>query len=84
MRYQVGDKLIVREDLEEDEYYDGIFFNTDMYKAWRGKEVTISRVSNIFYEVIENEWVWSESMFELPIPPDWDGVDLGLFFGGTQ
>ena len=67
MRYEVGDKVRVREDLSIDKMYDGCHFTPSM-TVFLGKTVTIRRVrENINrYEIEEDYggWNWTDSMFE--------------------
>jgi hypothetical protein len=63
MKYKVGDKVRVREDLVHGKRYDGISFYMD---GWKGKIVTISFVGSYYYEIAEDEdkWNWTDEMFE--------------------
>ena len=67
MKYKVGDKVRVREDLSIDKMYDGCYFAPSMKKK-KKKTVTIRRVrENINrYEIEEDYggWNWTDSMFE--------------------
>lgn len=67
MKYKVGDKVRVREDLSIDKMYDGCYFAPSM-TVFLGKTVTIRRVrENINrYEIEEDYggWNWTDSMFE--------------------
>jgi len=62
-KYQVGDKVRVRSDLIIDEGYGGTFFISVM-KQYCGKILTISHVNPGDYKVEENDWYWSDEMFE--------------------
>ena len=65
MRYQVGDRVIVREDLAPHTQYhmeNSINADTvveDMFD-FLGKVVTIEDVSETCYAIKENEWNWTE------------------------
>lgn len=68
MKYKVGDKVKVREDLSTWEEYDnGCCFNSSM-TVFLGKTVTICRVrEDINRYIIEEDygtWNWTDSMFE--------------------
>ncbi|SCH18252.1 Uncharacterised protein [uncultured Clostridium sp.] len=67
MKYKVGDKVRVREDLVVDEEYDGEYFIENMTQ-YRGKIVTIDRVvaDKLEYSIKDDNhscW-WSDKMFE--------------------
>lgn len=64
MKYKVGDKVRVREDLVNGREYGGITFYMD---GWKGKVVTISFIDSLgCYEIAEDEdkWCWTDEMFE--------------------
>lgn len=64
MKYKVGDKVKVRENLIHGEKYGGMTFYMD---GWKGKVVTISLVDSLgCYEIAEDEdkWAWTDEMFE--------------------
>ena len=64
MKYNVGDKVLVRSDLVEGNKY-GLYFN-DIMESYRGQVVTIHQVDADGYR-IENDnrtWVWRDEMFE--------------------
>lgn len=67
MKYKVGDKVKIREDLVADEEYGEINYISDMDK-WKGKIVTISFADNDnnCYGIAEDTegWNWSAEMFE--------------------
>lgn len=67
MRYKVGDKVRVREDLSIGEMYDWCYFNHSM-AVFLGKTVTIRKVRENLnrYEIKEDDrvWSWTEEMFE--------------------
>lgn len=67
MKYKVGDKVRIREDLLIDKKYDGCRFTSSM-TVFLGKIVTIREVyENINRYKIEEDyeiWVWAGEMFE--------------------
>lgn len=68
MRFEVGDKVRVKNNLKHKDTYDGIVFITGM-EEYCGKTLTILNVVEakngmIYYNTEENIWWWSESMFE--------------------
>lgn len=71
MKYQIGDKVKVREDLEIDESYWMEDLNEmdavvdEMYEL-RGTVVTIVEDSHGKYEIAEDDgfWYWTDEMFE--------------------
>ena len=66
MRYEVGDKVRVRSDLEESETYGDQTFVKQMEK-YKGKLVTISEEHPRFYYIKEDKdenWCWTDEMFE--------------------
>lgn len=59
MEYKAGDKVRVRKDLSADNYYGGVFCNSDMARK-AGKIVTIKHKSlNDRYKIEEDSWDWS-------------------------
>ena len=62
MKYQVGDKVKIREDLNVDADYgcDVAFSMLD----FAGTICTIRSVSETFYSVEENDFFWTDKMFE--------------------
>jgi hypothetical protein len=67
MKYKIGDKVRVREDLVDQKFYGEINYVSDM-DEWKGKVVTISFVGSDYYEIAEeknsDKWAWSAEMFE--------------------
>lgn len=69
--YKIGDKVKIREDLEDYNYYGGIYCNTDMVENWAGKIATItgikiSRLGTQVYNIADDElqYSWSAEMFD--------------------
>ena len=67
MKYKVGDKVRVREDLAADNWYGNEIVVSGM-TCLKGKIVTISKVRYDKYEIEEDNkiWWWTDEMF-LPI-----------------
>jgi hypothetical protein len=66
MKYKVGDKVKVRNDLVVDKCYgNGCWFRSDMAR-YKGQVVTISKVEDDFYIIKEDRccWSWADEMFE--------------------
>lgn len=67
MKYKVGDKVRVRENLSIEERYDGCWVVPSM-TVFLGKTVTIRKVreNTNRYEIEEDHgtWSWTEEMFE--------------------
>lgn len=63
MRFKVGDKVRVREDLEVGFSYGEWAFNSSM-TVFRGKELTVDKVYGECYQVKENHWYWTDEMLE--------------------
>ncbi len=64
MKYKIGDRVRVRENLTVGEYYDNRSFTKDMSKL-SGEVVTIDVVNAQTYKIKEDgvEWYWTDSMF---------------------
>lgn len=66
MKYKIGDKVKVRNDLKVFKRYGGYTFVKRMEK-YKGKLVTISKEFPGFYNIKEDKnehWDWTEQMFE--------------------
>jgi hypothetical protein len=66
MKYKVGDKVKVRNDLVVDRAYgDGVWFRSDMAR-YKSQIVTISKVEDYFYNIKGDKccWSWVDEMFE--------------------
>ncbi|OME54080.1 hypothetical protein BSK59_15985 [Paenibacillus odorifer] len=75
-KYQVGDKVVVRSDLQEDEQYSMINDSytdiaVDEMVERAGKTVTIAAIEpeagHMSYSILEDSgyWSWTDEMFEL-------------------
>lgn len=65
MKYNVGDKVLVRSDLEENKKYGDEVVMSDML-FFRGKIVTIEHINHPnFYQIKEDpdRWYWTDEMF---------------------
>ena len=65
MKYKVGDKVKVKEDLEIGETYGGLTFSVQM-REYRGQIVTIKTADDDSYQIEEDElnWYWTDEMLE--------------------
>jgi hypothetical protein len=65
MKYEVGDKVKVRSDLQHGQAYDGCLVTKEMEQL-SGKTVTISYYSDNSdrYDIKESYWKWTDEMFE--------------------
>lgn len=65
MKYKVGDKVKVRENLEVDKRYGTEEFIEEM-EEYKGKIVTIDTVNEDDYYIEEDKqsWLWTEEMLE--------------------
>lgn len=61
MKYKVGDKVRVREDLNINERYGLLYAIDEMIKK---KTVTIAYVYDGYYGIEENVFMWTDEMFE--------------------
>ena len=66
MKYKIGDKVLVRSDLEEGKIYGDEVVMSDML-FFRGKIVTIEHVDHpCCYRIKEDpdQWHWTDEMFD--------------------
>lgn len=65
MKYKVGDKVKVREDLRLDRTYNKFTINREM-KNLAGTIVTIQRINENYYRIVEDDGMrgWTDEMFE--------------------
>ena len=64
MKFKVGDKVKVREDLEANRYYDDLRFSPKM-GAYKGEIITIQAINYkrpVSY--VANGWHWNDEMVE--------------------
>lgn len=61
MKYKVGDKVRVREDLSIDEKYGFLYAIGEMIKK---KTVTIAHVYDCYYGIEENAFMWTDEMLD--------------------
>ena len=67
MKYEVGDHVRIREDLESECVYSGITFVSGM-EEYRGKEVIISKIDNsgemYSIDIDASRFYWGDEMLE--------------------
>lgn len=67
MKYKVGDKVKIREDLEVGRQYGADGFAREM-EQYKGKTATIANVyDNVYYievDDVDNSYRWTDEMFE--------------------
>jgi len=61
MKYKAGDKVKVRSNLKTSVLYDGLCAIDEMIKK---KIVTITSVYDGYYKVVEDDYMWTDEMFE--------------------
>lgn len=69
MRYKVGDKVKVRENLTIGKFYkmnnsDDIFLYTLLMDLEKKKPFVIREVADNHYKVTDNPWYWTDEMLE--------------------
>ena len=64
MKFKVGDKVKVREDLEGNTSYNGLYFNPKM-EVYKGKTIIIERISYTGHGLyVASGWHWNDEMLE--------------------
>ena len=78
MKYRVGDKVKVREDLVVEKSYGNHFFVLDM-KPYIGKTMTIDSITIYGYKFKEDKdgWYWTDEMLE-------DAESISIFVKGNK
>ena len=71
MKYKIGDKVRVREDLIEFERYKEVLFVPSM-SSFKGKIVTIYYITDIGYKIKEDSkrYYWTDDMFSGKVSED--------------
>ena len=67
MKYKVGDRVKIREDLKVDKRYNDCSF-TDKMEKYKGKTATVlETIGRDYYEldIDDHKWFWSDGMLEL-------------------
>lgn len=68
-KFNVGDKVRVIGCLKSGSSCNGVHINSDMERMSKiGATLTIDRICNGYYSVIENSWDWDADMLELLEP----------------
>lgn len=63
MKYKVGDKVRVREDLRDGKTYGGMEFVSEM-NQFKGRKFTITNiVNNMYFLESTFDWLWTDEMF---------------------
>ena len=77
MKYKIGDKVRVREDLIAEKQYGKDFFVSEM-NPFKGQIVTIKIVKDGGYVIEEDsgEWYWTEGMFSGKVSQDFSPEEL--------
>ena len=93
MRYQVGDRVVVRHDLKEGKRYymddgDSCDVATGEMVEQAGQTVTIRERLGGKYHIKECRWYWTDDMFEglesEQTPLEMDGEAWSSFFSSYQ
>lgn len=64
MKFKVGDKVKVREDLEGNTSYNGLYFNPKM-EVYKGKTIIIERINCTERGLyVASDWYWNDEMLE--------------------
>ena len=84
MKYKVGDKVRIREDLITEERYGGLTFVPSM-EQYKGKVVTITNIIVNFdddccynIDIDDGNWHWTDGMLE-DIKDTPKNVDIGYY-----
>ena len=88
-RFNIGDKVKVREDLKSSQYYGGIIFISDM-KKYAGKVLTIKDKGNFLghshYTIEEDSqyYMWTDEMLTIPDRYEdvWEDGDIVITTNG--
>ena len=77
MKYKIGDKVRVREDLIEFEHYKEVLFVPYM-SSFKGKIVTIYNTTDIGYKIKEDSkrYYWTDEMFSGKVSQDFSPEEL--------
>ena len=77
MKYKIGDKVRVREDLIAEKQYGKDFFVSEM-NPFKGQIVTIKIVKDGGYVIEEDsgEWYWTEGMLSGKVSQDFSPEEL--------
>ena len=83
MKYKVGDKVIVRSDLEVNMDYGSQTFVREM-SQYIGKVVTISETYSNRYNIKEDEgeWSWTDEMFDELVDDELTAEEATRILGG--
>ena len=76
VKYKIGDKVLIREDLEIDKEYGKDFFISEM-NFLKGKTVTIINVVDYKYKIKEDsgKWSWTSEMFSGKVSEDFSSEE---------
>ena len=79
MKYKIGDKVRVREDLVVGQWYGEDTFASAM-APFKGKIVTISNIESCFYRLKEDSdrWSWTKEMFSGKVSEDFSSEESVL------
>ena len=74
MKYKVGDRVRIREDLQPNVEYEGYYFVPDM-GDFKGEIATVIKVCGDGYRINKDggDWKWTDKMFE---PVEFTKADL--------
>lgn len=73
MKYKVGDRVKVRSDLTSSELYDGYCVFDEMIKK---NIATITFVHDYYYEIKEDDFYWTDKMFEGLVEEELTATDV--------